>query len=251
MSDSRRIRTGPIPVVADPRPTGVPAGRKPLFLLADSQLLFTRGVGVPVTERIAACAGPAPRTAYLGASNGDQPEFYALFLAAMEPLGPAECRRITAAPGADERASLEAAEVIVLAGGDVERGWRAFEAAGVRQIVQRRREAGAVLVGVSAGAVQMGLAGWPEGHPQAAFSTWGFAPFVVDAHGEGEGWAALRAVVRAQGGGARGIGIPTGGGAVLHPDGTLEPLRHALAELVMGEEEIVAAALYPPGPARM
>jgi hypothetical protein len=249
VSPPGRIYTGAIPVLADPRQArGGPASEPaPLFLLADSQLLFWADDDGPFIDRIAACTGPgAPRAAYLGASNGDNPDFYSIFLAAVDAIGPAECRMIPAEPSDQDRAFLETADVILLAGGDVERGWRAFEASGVRDAVERRYHAGAVLIGVSAGAVQLGAAGWPEGAPGAAFPTWGFAPFVVDAHAEDEDWASLRTVVGAREPGARGIGIPTGGGVILHPDRTLQAVRRAACEVSMEGDTLVNAVILPP-----
>lgn len=244
-----RVFTGPIPLLADPRQAedeerGAPA---PLFLLADSQLLFFRDDTGAFMDRVAAHTGPgAPRAAYLGASNGDDPDFYAIFLAAVEAIGPAECRMIPAEPSDEDRAFVEAADVIVLAGGEVDRGWRAFEASGMREIVEQRYRDGAVLVGVSAGSVQLGTAGWPADDPDAVFGTWGLAPFVVDAHAEADDWAQLRAVVHGRGEGARGIGIPSGGGLVYHADGTLEAVRRTLTEFSLRDGEMTSAVIFPP-----
>jgi hypothetical protein len=44
-------------------------------------------------------------------------------------------------------------------------------------------------------------------------------------------------LLRLAGGSKRGIGLPTGGGAIYHPDHTLEPLRHPLVELSLQERE--------------
>jgi cyanophycinase-like exopeptidase len=247
-----RVFTGRIPVVADPRQVGNEARSEPapLFLLADSQLLFWADDDGHFIDRIAAYTGPgAPRAAYLGASNGDIPDFYGIFVAAIEGIGPAECRMIPTEPSDEERAFVEAADVILLAGGDVERGWRAFEASGMRDLVERRYWEGAVLVGVSAGAVQLGSAGWPEGDPGAAFGTWGLAPFVVGAHAEDDDWAELRDVVRARGEGARGIGIPRAAGLVYHADGTLEAVRHTVAEFTVRDGEMASAVIFPPAEA--
>ena len=242
-----RIYTGPVPVLGDPR-AGEGTAPGAVFLLADSQPLFAAPLARRLADRIAAALGPhAPRAAYVGASNGDDPDFYALFLAAVEPLGPAECRMATAALPDDERAFLEAAELILLAGGDVERGWRAFEANGTREIVARRHREGAVVIGVSAGAVQLGTAGWPEGEPERPFATWGFAPFVVGAHEEDAGWAGLHAVVAARGDGAWGVGLPRGGAAVLHGDGSLEALGPPLHEVRAEGGELASALILPPG----
>lgn len=243
-----RIYTGQIPVVADPRQgREAQGGPAPLFLLSDSQLLFWADEDGHFIDRIVAYTGPgAPRAAYLGASNGDDPDFYGLFVAAMEGIGPAECRLVRARPSDEDRAFLDRADVVLLAGGDVERGWRAFEASGLRAAVERRYHAGAVLIGVSAGAVQLGTAGWPRRNPGAAFPTWGLAPFVVDAHAEDEDWAALRSVVRARGEGARGMGIPRGAGLLCHPDRTVEAVRHPVAEVSMAGGELVHAMILPP-----
>jgi hypothetical protein len=243
-----RIYTGNVPLVADPRQAEEPpSSSAPLFLLADSQPLFWVDDDGRFLDRIAACTGPgAPRAAYLGASNGDNPDFYSIFLAAIEGIGPAECRMIPAEPSDAERAYLESADVILLAGGDVELGWQAFQASGVNHIVERRYHEGAVLIGISAGAVQLGNAGWPVGDPASAFQTWGLAPFVIDAHAEDEDWADLRAVVRARGEGARGIGIPRGGALILHPDRTLQAVRRAAFEVSMVGDELVSAVILPP-----
>jgi peptidase E len=52
--------------------------------------------------------------------------------------------------------SCKTAHVLVLAGGDVEAGWNAFTRSGLRELIEMRYRAGAVLVGVSAGTVQLG-----------------------------------------------------------------------------------------------
>ena len=247
---THRIYTGPLPVLGDPRQASREAGPAPLFLLADSQPLFRGDDGATLIDRIVAHTGPgAPRAAYVGASNDDNPDYYSIFLAAMDRLGPAECRMIPAGATAEEMAFLARADVVLLAGGDVARGWAAFARNGMRELVARRYAEGAVLVGVSAGAVQLGMAGWAEGRPDAVFPTWGLAPFVVGAHEEEREWAELRAAVRARGDGARGLGIPRAGALVVHPDGTLEAVRHPAFEVRMEDGAEVRALLVPPAPA--
>lgn len=242
---AERVYTGAVPVVRGEPGDG--GARPPVFLLADSQLLFWADEDGHFIDRIAAWTGPgAPRAAYLGASNGDDPEFYSLFAAAMEGIGPAECRMIPSAPTDEERAFAARADLVLLAGGDVRRGWNAFTANGMREMVERRHREGAVLIGVSAGAVQLGTMGWAEGEPGAAFETWGLVPFVVDAHAEASGWRELDAVVRARGEGARGIGIPLGAGLVYHADGTLEAVRRPLYEVAVRGGELARAVILPP-----
>src|SRR4051812_31067057 len=106
----------------------MPTSLKPIFLLADSQLLFWRDEeGKRFLDRARAlidadAAGRAPKdatAAYIGASNGDLHEFYELFLGAMAEIGIRDCRQIFSQPNAEELAFLTEADIILLAGGDV------------------------------------------------------------------------------------------------------------------------------------
>jgi cyanophycinase len=229
--------------------TGAAGARplRPVYLLADSRLLFPHAGGEPLLALARRHLPPAPRAAYVGASNGDDPAFYAIFAAAAEAAGIAACRMIPSLPADEDRAFLEAADLVLLAGGDVERGWRTLVANGVGEAAVRRFRAGAVLVGVSAGAVQLGLLGWPEGEadPDAAFPTFGLVPFVVSVHDEASDWSALRRIVRSRGGGLEGLGIPAGGGAAVHPGGALEVLRRPACRLAVRGRWAAASLLDP------
>lgn len=222
---------------------------KPIFLLADSQLLFWRDEeGKHFLERVRALLedeGPVSdiRAAYLGASNGDAPEFYDLFVAAMNEIGIQKCRHIQAKPSLDDRTFLGRADLILLSGGDIERGWDAFQESGLQQKIVERYYAGALLMGVSAGAVQIGLKGWNE-TKRTVFDTFRIVPFVVDVHDE-PSWVRLGQIVPKAGEQARGFGIPSGGGAVYHPDFSVEPVRHPLVEMTQIEEGVRQALLFP------
>jgi hypothetical protein len=224
---------------------------KPIILLADSQLLFWHDEeGRPFLERARTAVeaeepGKDLKAAYLGASNGDAPEFYELFLAAMGEVGVRDCRHVPAQPAAEDLAFLDQADLILLAGGDIDRGWQAFQASGVQQKIVERYYGGAVLLGLSAGAAQLGLKGWSEAD-QTIFDTFRLVPFVVDAHDE-PGWVRLMQIVPKAGEHARGIGIPSGGGAIYHPDFSVEPVRHPLTEVSQTEEGVVRQALLFPG----
>jgi cyanophycinase len=220
---------------------------KPIILLADSQLLFHREEGEPFLTRAVEAAeegdvGRPLKAAYLGASNGDAPEFYDLFVAAMSEVEVRDTRMIPSDPAPEDRSFLDSADLILLAGGDVERGWDVFERTGLREAIISRYYAGALLIGVSAGAVQLGLKGWNE--DQKIFDTFRLVPFVIDVHDE-PGWARLSQIVPKAGEHARGFGIPGGGGAVYHPDYSVEPVRHALVEMSLTEEGVRQALLFP------
>jgi hypothetical protein len=229
---------------------------KPIFLLADSQLLFWRAEDGPFLARAralidadadggeaAARDGRGPRAAYLGASNGDAPEFYDLFVAAMEQIAIADCRQIPSRPSPEDLEFLAGADLILLAGGSVEQGWRAFKEAGLDQKLVERYYGGALLIGISAGAVQLGLKGWDDAG-EKTLDMLRIVPFVVDAHDE-PGWGRLQQAVRKAGEHGRGLGVPSGGGALYHPDYSIEPVRQAVVEVHLTEEGSSQALLLP------
>ncbi len=228
---------------------------KPIFLLADSQLLFWRDdeglflrrvrklVDEDLGETGANGADRSIRAAYLGASNGDAPEFYELFLGAMDQIGVRNCRLIPEHPEPADLEFLETAQVILLAGGDVERGWESFKQAGLDKKLVERYYAGALLLGISAGAVQLGLKGWNASGEKIA-DMLRIVPFVVDVHDE-PSWARLLLAVPRAGEHSRGIGIPSGGGALYHPDYSVEPVRHPLTEVSQSEAGVQQALLLP------
>jgi len=229
---------------------GAGAPLKPIYLFADSQPLFWRGADGLFLETVGRQIGaPSAGAAYLGASNGDNPEFYSIFVAAMEGIGVRDCRMIPSRPGPQDVAFLEGAGLILLAGGDVERGWQVFTENGLKDLIVRRYQGGAVLAGVSAGAVQLGLFGWTEPllSSETLFTTFKLVPFVVGAHEEGSDWRTLRQAVSLLGGGVRGVGIPTGGGMIFHPDQTVEPVRFHLCEFVKENGEVTRRLLFPHG----
>ena len=211
------------------------AAYAPLYLLADSQPLFAGAGGPSILERASPALSAAPRAAYLGAANGDEAVFYDLFSAAMDGAGIEDRAMVHSRYDEADRARLAAADLVVLAGGDVERGWRIFMQSGIREALLARYAAGAVLLGVSAGAVHLG---------------WGYlglVPAHVGAHEEGDRWDELRRRMRRDGGRVRGLGVAAGGALVADADGGFEPLRRAAVELVFGGDgdEIGESLLLP------
>jgi len=173
--------------------------------------------------------GGAPRratAAHLGASNGDRREFFELFAGTFADLGFSRCMHVRAERSAVQRAFLAQADVILLAGGDVDVGYRALEAAQLIGPLRTRRSEGAVLMGVSAGAIQLGAAG-VAGHPGL-----GFVPYVVDVHDE-PAWGRLSASIERLGGAGVGIGIPKAGAAVVNPDRSVETIRKPITEVTL------------------
>ena len=210
---------------------------KPIFLLADSQLLFWRENGQLLIERVVKeRTRDQLKAAYIGASNGDNPDFYAIFVSAMEGVGVFDCRMIPSVVSEADLAFLNDADIILLAGGDVEAGWRVFLTNGLSEHIVRKYLEGASLIGISAGAVQLGLCGLAA--DGSLIETFKLVPFIIGAHEESTNWKTTTELLRLSGPGKTAIGLPAGGGAIYHPDQTLEPLRHPLVELSLEGGEI-------------
>jgi cyanophycinase len=222
---------------------------QPLYLLADSQLLFWKRQNRLLLE--AALDGLASDTrlsaAYIGASNGDRPEFYEIFEAAIEAIGITDRRMINSSFGPDDRDFLGRALLIVLAGGDVRRGWNTFEITGMKDVILDRYAQGAVLVGISAGAVQLGRYGIVESSNSAGpklIEVFNLVPMIIDTHDERTQWARLSRTIRQLGGAATGLGIASGGGVVVHPDNTIEPLRRPAHEIRFDGTQVTHSLLF-------
>jgi cyanophycinase-like exopeptidase len=196
----------------------------------------------------------APAAAYVGASNGDHPQYFDIFHAAMESIGVRERVIVRSEPGPAELDSLRRADIILLAGGDPRRGWRVMEKNGVRDAIAARYYEGAVLCGISAGAVQLGI-GMPveiDDGPPALLNTFRFVPCFIDVHDEEGRWGKLERTVASSGARCRGIGIPRGGGMIFDSeDNSIEPIRRPLEECSVIDRSVARRLLFPEPPSGM
>jgi peptidase E len=221
---------------------------QPIYLFADSQLLFWRNKGDLFLNCIKESMNSAePKAAYLGASNGDDPQFYSIFEAAMEGIGIRNCRMILSSFSSDDKAFITDADIILLAGGDVEKGWNVFNEVGLKDLIIKRYYEGALLIGISAGAMQLGLFGLiqEEEAVNKLIDTAKLVPFIISAHDESDEWRSLRETIQLLNGSADGIGIPSGAGLIYYMDATLEAIRYPLAEFTMRSGAIIHRLLIP------
>ena len=225
---------------------------QPIYLLADSQLLFwQRGVRSFIEPLQVAYAERELAAAYIGAANGDMPEFYSMFEAAMANAGITQMRLIRSAFESADQEFLGRSEVIVLAGGDVERGSKVLNETGMSQVLLTRYQQGAVLIGISAGATLLGQYAILE-QPDSSLQLIDglkLLPFIVGAHGEATEWSALTTAIELLEGNARGLGIPAGGGMIYHADGAVQALRSEVHEFLMSAGLLRHSLLLPQSPA--
>jgi len=221
---------------------------QPIYLLADSQLLFWRTKQGPFLSRLTRDLDRArPSAAYVGASNGDDPQFYSIFTAAMEGINVTDCRMIMSAYSAEDQLFLESADIVLLAGGDLKRGWDVIEGVGIKEAILRRYYSGAVLLGVSAGAVLLGLFGFNEGDEVSTslFDAFKLVPFAVDVHQEASDWQRLSSMIKVLDSNVAGLGIPSGGGVIYHPDQAIEPLRFPVHEFAINDQKLTRSLIFP------
>jgi len=184
--------------------------------------------------------------AYIGASNRDSLEVYhSIFEPAMQQIPFDNHRMILTRPSPEDGIFLERADIIVLAGGSVETGWSAFEKNGFKDLIVRRFYEGAVLMGISAGAVQLGRGGLTDdGHEH--LSTFGLLPFHVGVHSESDNWELLRNTLSFTQEPTMGIGIPSGGGLIYHFDtGVVEPVCKPLYDLSVEGDQHSETIIFP------
>ncbi|MEO8426944.1 MAG: Type 1 glutamine amidotransferase-like domain-containing protein [Verrucomicrobiota bacterium] len=222
---------------------------KSIYLFADSQLLFWEAGGSRFLGSVRSqVEASSPTAAYIGASNGDNPDFYSIFTSAMEGVGIQNCRLIRAGFPAEDKKFLERADVILLAGGDIKRGWEVFEKSRMKQIIAGRYSEGAMLLGISAGAVQLGLLGWHGEYAASSddlFETFKLVPFVIGVHEEKGAWKNLRQIIQLHNGVAKGLGIPAGGGLIYHPNQTIEAIRMPVVFASMENGKVTENLLIP------
>jgi cyanophycinase len=219
----------------------------PAYLFADSQLLFWQEQAQPFLARVRQHCRAAPRAAYIGASNGDRAEFYSLFVAAMQGIGIEDCCMIRSSLPPEDASLLACADIILLAGGEVDRGCRMLQETGARELVLRRYHEGCVLIGISAGAVQLGTHGVLRTAAASLqlIDALGVLPFLIGAHEEADDWAELSSVVKLLEGAAVGLGIPAGGGFFFHPDGEVQAIRKCIYEFAVAEGGLRRNLLFP------
>jgi peptidase E len=227
---------------------------KPIFLLADSQLLFWKYNGNFLLNRILDCLDKDKKienikASYIGASNGDNPVYFDIFVEVMKQKNITNCRMIPSNPDVSDIDFLNLSDIILLAGGDVKKGLEVFKQNGIDKIIPDKYHKGSILIGVSAGAVQVGANAWGNKNEDNGkyIDTFKIIPYIIDVHNEKNDWAELNEVLKNNDNNPKGYGIPSGGGIIFHSDWSIEAVRHSLLELVKNENgDIIQSIILPP-----
>lgn len=226
---------------------------KPIFLLADSQLLFYKSGDGLLLDRIKKLIHKEVKVdeikaAYIGASNNDDPQFFEIFEMAMHQIDIINCRMIKSLPDKYDNDFLINADIILLAGGDTEKGWDIIKRNGWDKIITEKYSKGDILIGVSAGAIQLGMKGYRDGfenvEKETGFDTLQLVPFIIDVHADDD-WLNLSKRIKLEENQLNGYGIPYGGGLIYYPDRSLEAIRFQCHEISNVDNNIDRSIILP------
>ena len=210
---------------------------QPVYLLAGGRG-SRRDRQDPLLAEIFADAGkPEPRVAYVGAPSDDNRMFFTMIAGLMKKSG---AGRVDMVPLAGKRpdleaarATLEAADLVYITGGDVEHGMAVLDRTGMLPTLRSRMDAGVPFFGLSAGSIML-ASQWirwtdPEDEATASpFPCMAFAPVICDTHSEADDWVELVALLRLLPEGTVGHGIATNTGVRVAPDGTVSAMGGAV-----------------------
>jgi hypothetical protein len=186
--------------------------------------------------------------AWVGAANDDSLPWFDRAASVLRARYGADVRMVrTTVDGDDSLRLVDEAPVIYLPGGDVSRLSERVRALGLDEKIRRRHAAGALVVGVSAGAI--GLTRWwvefpDDGRPPYRIPCVGAVDVAVDCHDEESDWEELRALLVAweqqePGAVVDAYGIPLGGAIEIAPSGTVTHLGRAPKRLRLDGGRIV------------
>jgi peptidase E len=176
---------------------------------------------------------PKPRVAYIGTASGDDRAFFEAMRACLQASGAGEVELAPLCGAAKDavaaRCVLSRADAVFVSGGDVAEGMDVLRSLkGMTACLRERFASGVPFMGLSAGSIMLAC-GWVRwaGEDEAAeqgtlFDCLAFAPVYCDVHGEADGWAELKALLRLLPDQAVGYAIPSGC-ALRVSEGIVEP----------------------------
>ncbi len=199
-------------------------------------ILIAHGVpGDALHDRVFELAGARPLVAWVGAANDDSLPWFERAAGVLQKRYGADMQRVRTSVADDTQRLVDEAPVIYLPGGDVSLLSERLRAHGLDERIRRRHAEGALVVGVSAGAI--GLTRWwvefPEdGRAPYRFPCIGALDVAVDCHDEESDWEELRALLAVWAHDepeavVEAYGIPAGGAIEIAPAGGVTHLGPA------------------------
>jgi cyanophycinase-like exopeptidase len=206
----------------------------------------------PIFGRVFADIGKAsPTIAYVGAANGDSPDFFQRMAGLLQ--GVTRCTVVHAllvSRHADIKKAtkmIESADAVFVSGGDVEAGMDILKERDIARVLAEMHERGKLFFGVSAGSIMLARewVRWKDPDDDSTaelFPCIGLAPVICDTHGEGEGWEELQAAVGLSLDGTVGYGITSGACLRVDPGGGLTAVGGPIATYARLDGRVVRQA---------
>lgn len=188
-----------------------------------------------------------PSVAWIGAAHGDTPGGFERTRALLAKRYGATVLHAHADRVDEARQIVSGADLVYLGGGDVRLLTDRLRAAGLDEALRRRHADGAVVLGVSAGAIGLTPA-WidfpDEEGPPVRFPCLGAVAVAVDVHDEESDWEELRALLAAWAqeepdAVVAAYGIPTGGALELDGSGAVTTLGRASFRLRLDHGRVI------------
>jgi hypothetical protein len=211
-------------------------------------ILIAHGVpGDELHDRVFELAGARPLVAWIGAANQDSRPWFERAAQVLRPRYGADMHMVRTAFADESQRLVDDASVLYLPGGDVSLLSERLRALGLDERIRRRHADGALVVGVSAGAI--GLTRWwvefpDDGRPPCRIPCIGALDLAVDCHDEESDWEELRALLDAWGRDepaavVEAYGIPQGGALEIAPGGEVTHLGAAPKRLRLDRGRVV------------
>ena len=226
--------------------------KKPVYLLAGGR---GNNDPSPIFRAVMRDIGKdKPVIAYVGAANGDNPDFMGRMGGMITQVGRSNLVHAPFTGRINKAKSIEilkTADAIFVSGGDVEAGMKVLEDKGVTGVFAELYSEGKLFFGISAGSIMLAKewVRWtnPDDDSTAElFKCLGVAPVICDTHGEGDEWEELRAALMLKKAGAIGYGITSETCLKCYPTGEMEALGGGIARFVRRKDGIeLEADLVP------
>jgi len=206
----------------------------------------------PILKAVFADIGVAsPTVAYVGAANGDSPEFFECMAGILKKTR--RCRMlhaVTVPHDADVKKAVDiikAADAVFVSGGDVEAGVEVLNEKGITHIFAELYSQGRLVFGVSAGSIMLARewVRWADPDDDSTaelFPCLGLAPLICDTHGEGDDWEELKAAVALGPADSPSYGIMSGSCLKVYPGGRVEAMAGPVSVYVRRGKAVVKQA---------
>jgi cyanophycinase-like exopeptidase len=217
---------------------------KPVYLLAGR---WGKNPDPVIIRVIKECGVEKPSIGYIGASSGDNIEFFTRMENYLRSAG---AGKTTLVPTVDSKIDinktkkiLEAADIIFVSGGDVEVGMKILRERKLLAFIKELYTSGKPFLADSAGSIMLARewVRWRDPNDDSTaevFPCMAIAPVICDTHGEADNWEELIALLQLEKPATVGYGIVSGTAIRVTPDGNVAALTGAVNRFIRQNDKV-------------